>query len=377
MPSAVSTYHNSLSPASKTGLNAIDPNVRIRIAKAKAQALKLKYSYDTKPADNQAQYVAEIQKEISQQKKHSKVSITKIANQLGIIDPNIIKELTELAICNEARKISLSAAPLKERYDRIVDLYNHQANLSHRTSQSIMLQQYSTPAPISFIAGIYAKGEFKNPKAFEPSAGNGLLTIAFNPSTVIVNEIDEVRRTNLETTAYKEIRGQDATYPFTDLYHSMDSVVSNPPFGTTDVGVDFDGYKINTLDHIMALRALQTLKDSGRAAIIIGGHMSYDAQGRIQAGKNRIFFNYLYSHYLVDDIININSKKLYTRQGTGFDVRLILIAGRKNEVSGAAPLLNKSLNAPVNTFEELYDRVMLSYSNLSGLYSPQYYSSRA
>ena len=45
-------------------------------------------------------------------------------------------------------------------------------------------------------------------------------------------------------------------------------------------------------------------------------------KGRITSGKNRIFFNYLYSRYHVADVINIDGHKLYSRQGTSFDVRL-------------------------------------------------------
>jgi hypothetical protein len=36
----------------------------------------------------------------------------------------------------------------------------------------------------------------------------------------------------------------------------------------------------------MALRALDCMKDDGKCAIIIGGHTTHDASGRIQAGKN-------------------------------------------------------------------------------------------
>lgn len=68
----------------------------------------------------------------------------------------------------------------------------------------------------------------------------------------------------------------------------------------------------------MALRALDTMKDNGKAAIIIGGHNRYDSKGRFQKSKHRVFFNYLYSYYNVVDLINIDGHKLYSRQGTSF-----------------------------------------------------------
>lgn len=74
--------------------------------------------------------------------------------------------------------------------------------------------------------------------------------------------------------------------------------------------------------------------------------------------KNRIFFNYLYSHYFVSDVILIDGHSLYSKQGTSFDVRLILINGRKAKPKGVAPLKNEQLSEVVYDFDRLYSRVM-------------------
>jgi predicted RNA methylase len=103
-------------------------------------------------------------------------------------------------------------------------------NLSHRTSQSILLQQYSTPAPIAFLAGIFCNVD-QNISVFEPSAGNRLLTITANPSRVIVNEIDDLRRSNLADQGYKQVLKKDATQPFREFQKKFDAVLTNPPFG--------------------------------------------------------------------------------------------------------------------------------------------------
>jgi hypothetical protein len=113
----------------------------------------------------------------------------------------------------------------------------------------------------------------------------------------------------------------------------------------------------------MSLKALQTMKDNGKCAIIIGGHTSWDEQGRVKAGKNRIFLNYLYHFYNVEDVIPINGKKLYSRQGTSFDTRLILINGAKERPEGASPLKNKLHSTVVNTHQELWERVGLGNSS--------------
>jgi hypothetical protein len=308
-------------------------------------------------------FVFAVEAEIILKKKHNKTSIEKLAASYGITDKTQIKELTELAIVNRARSIAHNEGGLKERFDKIVELYHNQVNLSHRTSQSILLQQYSTPAPIGFMAGIFCeldKLEEKNGYGFEPSAGNGLLTIAGNPERIYVNEIDRLRNSNLKSQDFCKVWSRDASKPFFDLQKEFAAVITNPPFGRLDYDhpVMFDTYKIQTLEHLMALRALETMADDGKAAFIIGGHTKWDSKGRIEAGRNRIFFNYLYSRYNVIDVLQIDGGKLYSRQGTSFDTRLVLIDGRKDKPAGVAPVYVAYKDDVIKTFDELFDRVM-------------------
>lgn len=266
-------------------------------------------------------FVFAVEAELMLKKKHNKLSIEKLAATYGITDKTEAKELTELAIVKQARKIAKGDESLRERYERIVELYHSQVNLSHRTSHSILLQQYSTPAPIGFIAGIFCgldKLHIKGGYGFEPSAGNGLLTVAGKPERIYVNEIDRLRNSNLKTQGFANVWQRDASMPFFDVQRNFVAVISNPPFGRLDKPVLFDTYQIDTLDHLMALRALETMTNDGRAAIIIGGHTRYDDKGRIERGRNRIFFNYLYSRYHVADVLQIDGHKLYSRQGTAF-----------------------------------------------------------
>jgi len=304
-----------------------------------------------------AQFLQHVRNELDAKNKHNRKSIERTAASYSITDKSEVKEYTELAIVLKARSIALSSLPLASKYQSIVELYQSQVNISHRTSQSILLQQYSTPAPISFLAGIFTNAD-QNISVFEPSAGNGLLTVAANPSRVIVNEIDSLRRSNLQDQGYKQVLSQDATQPFKGFEKKFDAVLTNPPFGLLEHDVKYGSFSIEVLDHLMALRALDCMKDNGKAAIIIGGHTRYDKKGRIQKGKNRFFFNYLFSRYNVVDIIPIDGHKLYSRQGTSFDTRLMLIDGRKSKPFGAAPLKNEVRDKVVDSFEELFDRVM-------------------
>lgn len=307
-----------------------------------------------------SEFVATVEKSLQEKTQHNKKSIEKLAASFGITDKTEVKELTELAIVKRARELAHSGGTIRERFDKIVELYYSQVNLSHRTSQSILLQQYSTPAPIGYLAGVFCgiHRPFVRSLYFEPSAGNGLLTIAGNPFNFIVNEIDPTRNRNLQTQRFSKVLHKNATKPFKEYLKTFDAVLTNPPFGISEEEIFYDTFRMRSLEHVMALRALDCMKDSGKAAIIIGGHTRWDDKGRIQSGKQRIFFNYLYSRYIVAAVINIDGHKLYSRQGTAFDVRLILINGRKKVLSGNAPVYSPDTDGEVKTFEELFERVV-------------------
>lgn len=304
-------------------------------------------------------FIAHFLKELEAHTKHNRRSVSKLAATYGLTDKTVVKEFTELAIVLRARMLARSASSRQSMYTRFLDvlnLYEHQVNISHRTSHSMLLQQYSTPAPIGFVAGMFCNVE-EPVSVFEPSAGNGLLTILADPARVTVNEVDLLRNSNLHGQGFRQVMNQDATEPFTGLLKSFDAVITNPPFGILSRPVLYDTFRIKLLDHLMALRALDTMRDDGKAAIIVASHTRWDRKGRIQAGKNRIFFNYLYSRYHVEDVINIDGKKMYSRQGTTMDVRLILISGRKARPSGAAPNKTEHLARVVSSYEELFERV--------------------
>lgn len=316
---------------------------------------------DTLLPQAERDFIAAVQNNLQSKTKDNKRSIEKLAASVGITSKTTVKELTELALVFRARELAHSPGTIKERFEKIVELYQMQIIISHRTSQSILLQQYSTPAPIGFLVGIFCeldKLKEKNGYGIEPSAGNGMLTIAGDPARIEVNEIDPIRNRNLQTQGFKSVMALDASKPFDGKQTSFQAVITNPPFGMMESKLYYESFGIKPLEHAMALRALDMMAVEGRAAIIIGGHTRWDSKGRIQAGKQRIFFNYLYSRYHVADVINVNSRKLYSRQGTTFPVRLILINGRKNVPAGNAPVYNSRTDSIVQTFDQLFDRVI-------------------
>lgn len=330
-------------------------------------------------------FIEVIQKRFLSGEKFDNRVVNKIAEGFQLKDPRVIKEQTEFALVEAYRLLAHSGKTRRETFDEIVIYYKNQVNLTLRTSTSVMFQQYSTPAPIAYLMGVWCGvdkykpiGQFKK-ICLEPSAGNGLLTIAGNHENFFVNELDDLRYSNLA-----RFKAKDEKYPNSNTYHAVmnldasttkfiaqvnakvneigfgmiRSIITNPPFGSLskEEYQTFDGYTIKDLDHLMAIRALSLMPDGGKAAIIIGGHTKYDELGRIQAGKNRVFLNFLYSHYEVQDVININGD-LYSRMGTSFDIRLILIHGRKEKIGGFAPLASSKSKTTVNTFNELYERI--------------------
>jgi len=307
--------------------------------------------------NNYEKFVELVDLDLNARAIRNKTYYEKRAFELGITNKNTVKELTELAITRNARAIAHHEHfSIYTKFKEIVRLYEGQVNLSHRTSQSMLLQQYSTPAPISYLAGIFA-GAYSSVSVFEPCAGNGLLTIAARPQYTTVNEIDAVRKANLESQGYRDVLSQDAGEPFVGFEKKFESILTNPPFGRLDEAVNFGTFGIKTLEHMMVINALNCMADHGRAAVIVGGHATYDAQGRIRKGANRIFLNYLYHHYNVVDVVNVNGKKLYSRQGTAFDVRLILIDGRKKHPEGHALLFDAEREKPLSDFDVLYKRL--------------------
>lgn len=307
-------------------------------------------------------FIKELTQIFLREEKMNKISVEKIAKKYGIIDQRTIKEQTEYCLVQIYRGIAHNESlSVNERYDKIVSFYKKQVNLSFRNSTSIILQQYSTAAPIAFLMGIYCKINERNDSNIflEPSAGNGLLTIAGNPSEFIVNEIDSIRYQNLLRDGYLRTLNKDATTDMGLKMNYYDAILTNPPFGSLlkNEYRSYGTYEMKNLDFLMVSEALLHLDTHGKAAIIVGGHTKYDELGRINKGVNRVFLSYLYAHYHVEDVINVNGD-LYSKMGTSFNIRLILINGPKKKKEGYAPLKEFARAEQVNTFEELYHRVI-------------------
>lgn len=274
-------------------------------------------------------------------------------------DDILLQELVEDGLVTAARDVIESktyGGPKSETcYDAICQLYEMQPTIAQRSSQRIKMQQYSTPLPMSFVADMFAYQPGKTKSVLEPTAGNGMLVIGVPADIIHANELDETRLANLREQGFKEVTSQDGDEPFEGTY---DAIIANPPFGNREARM-YDGKSIAGLDPQIALNALDSMADDGRAAIIIGGNLEYAPNGAIKSKK--AFFTYLYNHYNVKGIVDMDGK-LYQRQGTTFPTMMILIDGRRSEEDRAQstvypPVKTKAVKK-AETFKDLYDTVV-------------------
>lgn len=301
----------------------------------------------------------------------SKKKIEAVKEEAGAPNLGALWEAVELSWLLWYKQIYNLPIPFVQRLDQMVEFWNTvQPTYAYSDSSKELFKQYSTPCPIGAMVAEYTQMSDAT-HIFEPSAGNGLLVLGADPEKAHVNEIDKSRRYSLELQRFNTITHLNAAEPFPSaLTHSFDVMVTNPPFASWDDS-KFDKERWTQkyfnnqigvaqhmrLEHFMAGLALHTLKDTGKAAIIIMGHVYFGLDGYIE--KYKPFFNWLYRHYKVDDIINMNSYKLYNKQGAVTKTMLILIDGRKQTPEGVAPTKkeNPAIEQMVESFPELWERI--------------------
>lgn len=273
-------------------------------------------------------------------------------------DDIMLQELVEDGLVRAAREVVESGryggAKSKDAFDAICQLYEMQPTISRRSANRVKMGQYSTPLPMSFVADMFAYRRGQK-SVLEPTAGNGMLVFAVPAGVVTANELDETRLANLREQGFDRVLNRDAT-DF-DFGGPFDAVIGNPPFGSAEPK-NYDGVMIGGLEEQIVLNALQAMADNGRAAFIIGGNMEYAKNGGI-AG-NKAFWTYLYNHYNVKGVVDMDGK-MFSRQGTTFPTRMILIEGRRSaeEIAQSTiypPVKEKSLRK-AESFVDLYDIV--------------------
>lgn len=275
-----------------------------------------------------------------------------------------IEEAIEEAIVIRARELVASSSDPRVKFDALADLYQQQPILGQRTSTSVELQAYSTPAPLAFVAAQLA-GISDQTTVLEPTAGLGMLTITALPANVTANELDPARAAGIKrTTDGATITNMDATQ--VGLPQS-DVVIANPPFGP----VMLDGKRqtwvlgnttTGEIDHAIVWRSLQAMPDDGSAVFLVGG-VKGQKQGAervkgYRVGSKNKFFKTLYDNYNVVDHFTVDGD-LYSRQGASWPVDVITIRGKgKSEL----PLPQKEAPPILTTWDEIKGKLELADS---------------
>jgi type I restriction-modification system DNA methylase subunit len=160
------------------------------------------------------------------------VDARKLAKEtVGSEDQKLIEESIELATVKQARNIVDQGKSPTETYNELVALYNKQPNLSTRTSTSVLQQAYSTPVPLAYVASRLA-GIDKNSSVLEPTAGNGALLIEADQSKSYANELNAVRRRNLQKQGFTPTGHDAAMIAQISPNKSAEVIIANPPFGS-------------------------------------------------------------------------------------------------------------------------------------------------
>ncbi len=295
---------------------------------------------------------------ITQARKYAETIINEPIKP-GTEQAKLVDEAIELGVVLAARDIVSSQDNKSQVFDDLLDLYNRMPTLSVRTSESMVQQAYSTPVPLSYLASELA-GVNKDSTVYEPSAGHGALVLAANPDKVTANELNEGRSQSLKSFGFNVSTKNAAEYKPNNTF---DIVLTNPPFGVVkDENIksiifspdsDNPAYKTREIDHAISLKALETLKDNGRAVLILGG-VSKLKQGESRANAynakaKREFYFTLYNKFNVVDHFTV-SGDLYKKQGAAWPVDFVVIHGK-----GKSKLDLPAVNPPreLNNFEQL------------------------
>lgn len=241
-------------------------------------------------------------------------------------------------------------------FEDILEVFNNYPVIGYRDITRLDMQQYSTPFPLAWLCAQYVRRhEQPTDIYYEPTAGNGLLCVGLPHERTHVNELDELRFNMLLScpNKYADVTNLDACNKNNHyICTNYNGLISNPPFGKierftgkkhiiyTDPQEPSLRLKVKYLDFYITLLSLEKMADNGRAAIIVGGcaydwKSLYDDNGlythNTESAKGK-FYNYLYSRYYVEEILNLDGDSYYAKQGTSFNVRVILINGRRKKL---------------------------------------------
>ncbi|TET01646.1 strawberry notch C-terminal domain-containing protein [Burkholderia cepacia] len=241
-----------------------------------------------------------------------------------------VQEAIEAAV---QRQVERSHGDPEAVFREAVSLLERQPPFIFRSTDSMILQQYSTPIPLA-LAAQHALGDTAGKKGLEPTVGNGSLVTRLPEGTEVIGvEIDAERARAAEKlrNVARVVTGDVTQTNIARLAGDtgFDFVIANPPFGGLDKPVEMFDMKVTRLDHLILMKSLAARVDDGAGVFIIGADREniFPGKGGIVSGGSKNLFNWLNDHYETD-IVEI-SGKLYAKQGASYPIRMVGVGPRR------------------------------------------------
>lgn len=251
------------------------------------------------------------------------------------------QEAVEAALVRNLRHNSRDLG--RGAYNLAIRMEEGQPPLNARTSDSMTLQQFSTPLPIGLVTQRIL-GPTSGKSVLEPTIGNGSLVSMLNDANVFGFDLDKDRIDNVARDRKDAVLAQgDATqmvFQERNGGEKFDIVISNPPFGGLPSSKTIEGLKVTRIDHLILMRSLLARKDDGLAVYIIGADSYLDSKSGQVAGGSRYLFNWLEDHYQVD-AVEVDGG-LYAKQGSSYPIRIVVVGkkgGQKDQIVNTIPVI--------------------------------------
>ena len=252
----------------------------------------------------------------------------------------LFREQTELAVAQDEDAQGLRAFAVAS------DIYQRMPKLDHRTADSIDKQQVSTPIVMAALvqAVLASRETLPGSTVLDPTVGNGALVSLLNVNRQLEDrcqvfglDIDPDRVYAAREFTDKVAVGDATETDYRGLFgqpEGFDYIIANMPFGKLDrprevplpTGSAATEMSISRLDHLLLLQSLHARKDGGRAIFITGAD-GVVGDGQIR-GRSKHLLAYLYDHYLVDAVVDINGE-LFKKHGAAYPARVYVIGARR------------------------------------------------
>lgn len=263
-----------------------------------------------------------------------------------IIHTPLLRDAQEAIEASLVRTLRRSGRDLgRAAYHLAVRLEEGQPPLNARTSDSVMLQQFSTTLPLSVVAQRII-GPTAGKSVLEPTIGNGSLVSTMDDAKIVGFDLDQARIANVKRDRKDAlVMHGDATNAMFELANGgekFDVVISNPPFGGLPASKAISGLKVTRLDHLILMRSLQARKDDGLAVFIIGADSYLDSKAGQVSGGSRYLFNWLEDHYQVD-AVEVDGG-FYAKQGASYPIRIVVVGkkgGQKGQIPDTIPVVRE------------------------------------